>query len=241
MMHLTTEFWHFFCLRCVWWLRWWCWGGWGVSLSLPPLRVVSSLRSCALGVGAAGGGLVVGAIELWMEVKRGWGLASKGHTPLHPQHFRLPPPHPPTLPPSPLSLRLPSLPKQSPSTRGVRLDEGDWRCVSRSLSFWLSALPFFFLSCYTFVLISFFLSLPDFSWESQNDRGPFRWNWSADVEKTRQRHTVPWFPSSSNRLVVKLPLIAVVWFFLPLKTWKMLQYMYIDMLLFFIFNTKRSK
>lgn len=156
--------------------------------------VSSSSACCVLPAELRPGGRCgwrgVAPVELWMEVKRGWGLASGGPTPLHPKHFRLSP-HPSPI----LSLLLPSLPKQLPSTRGVRLDEGDWRCVS--LSFCLSALLFFF-SRYTFVLISLFLSFPDFCWESQNERGPFSRNWSADVEKTRQRHTVSWFSSSVN-------------------------------------------
>lgn len=71
-MHVTTEFWHFFFfsgpLFAV--CGGWCGGG-GASLSLPPLRVVSSLRSCALGVSAARGVGGAAPVELWMEVKRG--------------------------------------------------------------------------------------------------------------------------------------------------------------------------
>lgn len=162
-----------------------------MSLSLPPLRCVLLMDLCPWGRCGWGG---MAPLELWMEVRRGCGLASGGHTPIHPQHFRQAPKPPPPPPPSIPSLS--SLPKQSPSTRGVRLDEGDWSCVS--LSFGLSALLFLFLSCYTFLLISLFLSLTDFCWGSQNDRGPLSRNWSADVGKTRLRHSVSRYSFSEN-------------------------------------------
>lgn len=186
MMPLTAEFWHFFSITLFGplFVVYVVMGG---CLCLFLLRVVSSLRSCARGVCAAGGGGGVAPVELWMGVKRGWGLASGGHTLLPPQHFRLPP----TLPPS--SLFPPaSLPAQTVAIHAWREVGWGWleMCLSPSLSLCFAV----FLS----LLLHFcpYLSLPlphHFCWESQNDRGPFSRNWSADVEKTRQRHRVSWF------------------------------------------------
>ena len=62
LMRLSAEFWYF--PRQCFGPLFVCCGDGGVSLSLPPLRVVSSLRSCALGVGVAGGG--------WPLLNYGW-------------------------------------------------------------------------------------------------------------------------------------------------------------------------
>lgn len=173
-------------VQCLWSVCWllWRWGCVFVSSSSACCVLPAELRP-----GGRFGWRGVAPVELWMEVKRGWGLASGGHTPLHPKHFRL----------SPTPLPHPLLSPLCPNSHHPRVAWGLMRVtgdVSLSLSVFL--LCCFSFSRYTLVLISLFLSFPDFCWESQNERGPFSRNWSADVEKTRQRHTVSWFSSSAN-------------------------------------------
>lgn len=176
-------------VQCLWSVCWLLWR-WGVSLSLPPLRVVSSPRSCALGVGLAGGG--------WPLLNYGWRWRGdegwpRGDIPPSIPNTSDSPPHP-----SPI-LSSPSCSPLCPNSHHPRVAWG-WMRVTGDVSLSLSVflLCCFSFSRYTLVLISLFLSFPDFCWESQNERGPFSRNWSADVEKTRQRHTVSWFSSSAN-------------------------------------------
>lgn len=185
-MHHTAELWLFSMLQycpiiC-------CVSGMvvvmGVFLLLPPLCCVLPTELCPGGQCGGGG---TAPVELWIEVKRGWGLASRVHTPSIPN----------TSESSPSFLfPLASRSAQTVTIHAWREVGSGWLEMYLSLS--LALLCCFFLSCYTFVLISFSLSHTDFSWESQNDRGPFSRNWSADVEKMRQRHTVSWFSSTVN-------------------------------------------
>lgn len=199
------------CLRSVCWLLW-RWGCVFVSSSSACCVLPAELRP-----GGRFGWRGVAPVELWMEVKRGWGLASGGHTPLHPKHFRL---SPTPLPHPLLSLLLPSLPKQSPSTRGVRLDEGDWRCVS--LSFCLSALLFFFLSLHSRPYLSLPL-LPRFL------LGKSEWERSVQPElvcrcwenETKTYSILIFFLCKSSRIRLKTLFLAFIWLLFHLKTWKM--------------------
>ncbi len=102
----------------------------------------------------------------------------------------------------------PTLPPSSPfppatlSAQTVTIHawrEVGWGWLEMCLSFVLSLCFAIFLS----LLLHFrpYLSLPlphNFCWETPSNRGPFSRNWSADVEETRQRHTVSWFSSSVN-------------------------------------------
>ena len=159
----------------------------GAVFVFSPLRVVSSLRSCALGVLCVyvwgGGCWIMDGGEEGMRA----GLEGTYTPPFHPQHFRLNQPRTP--PPSSL------FPPVSLSAQTVAIHA--WRRMrvtgDGSLFFSPSLLLFFFPSRYTFILISLFPSFADFCWAKQSDTGPFSRNWSADVEKMKQRHIVSWF------------------------------------------------
>lgn len=127
----------------------WCVRWRGLSLALPPLRVVSSLWSCALGV------LYV-CVCVFGGVLLNYGLRWRGNEGW--PRGDIPPSNPNTsdCPPFPhrlFSLLLPSPPKQSPSTHGVR-----WGWLEIGLSLFLS----FCFAIFLFLLLHFhpYLSPP---------------------------------------------------------------------------------
>lgn len=130
----------------------WCVRWRGLSLALPPLRVVSSLWSCALGVLYVCVCVCLGGcswIMDWGEEGMRAGLEGTYLPPTPPSNTSDCPPFPHRL----VSLLLPSPPKQSPSTHGVR-----WGWLEIGLSLFLS----FCFAIFLFLLLHFhpYLSPP---------------------------------------------------------------------------------
>lgn len=186
-MHLTTEFWHFFFFQFYWptiCAVWWCLCLFLLCMLCPPCG------AAPWGLVRLGGATLLNYGWRWRR-DEGW---PRGDMP--PSIPNTSDSHPT---PPPCSLFPPaSLSAQAVTIHAWREVWWGWleMCLSLSLSVFL-------LCCFSFTLVtrlslslSLFLSIPDFFWESQNNRGPFSWNWSADVEKTRQRLTVSWFSSS---------------------------------------------
>lgn len=179
----------------------------GVSLSLPPLRVVSSLWSCALGVGNS---------PCW--------IMDRGEEGMRAGLEGTYPPASPTLSNLPHLSFFP-LAAQTATIHAWREVGSGW--LEMCLSLYISV---FLLCCFSFSLVTLsFLSPP--SSPTQISAGKVKMievhSAETGLQMLRKRDKdvqyldfLPLWITSSIQLVPKLLLMAVVLFLLPLKTWK---------------------